>query len=127
MLIRKPGLPTSWPASPNILSNRSTNCCRGIGGRQLIPKGPQLDSERSTRGLVGSFKGRHHGHISAVYRRGVEAEILADNPPHTVQLPNRYPRQMAWKPLSVRPALSIRSAGDPGRRIRRTVHSLGLD
>src|ERR1017187_2866609 len=65
--------------------------------------------------------------MSAVYRRGVEAEILADNPPHSVQLPNRYPRQMAWKPLSVRPALSIRSARDLGRRIRRPVHSLGLD
>src|SRR5205823_2127964 len=65
--------------------------------------------------------------MSAVYRRGVEAEILADNPPHSVQLPNRYPRQMAWKPLSVRPALSIRSARNLGRRIRRPVHSLGLD
>src|SRR5664280_2842884 len=65
--------------------------------------------------------------MSAVYRRGVEAEILADNPPHSVQLPNRYPRQMAWKPLSVRPALSIRSARDLGRRIRRPVHSRGLD
>src|ERR1700736_6710176 len=65
--------------------------------------------------------------MSAVYRRGVEAEILTDHPPHSVQLPNRYPRQMAWKPLSVRPALSIRSAGDLGRRIRRPVHSLGLD
>src|SRR5438874_8386393 len=65
--------------------------------------------------------------MSAVYRRGVEAEILADNPPHSVQLPNRYPRQMAWKPLSVRPALSIRSARHLGRRIRRPVHSLGLD
>src|ERR1035441_9028148 len=65
--------------------------------------------------------------MSAVYRRGVEAEILADNPPHSVQLPNRHPRQMAWKPLSVRPALSIRSARDLGRRIRRPVHSLGLD
>src|SRR6266404_9160989 len=65
--------------------------------------------------------------MSAVYRRGAEAEILADNQPHSVQLPNRYPRQMAWKPLSVRPALSIRSAGDLGRRIRRSVYSLGLD
>src|SRR5450631_143711 len=65
--------------------------------------------------------------MSAVYRRGVEAEILANNPPHSVQLPNRYPRQMAWKPLSVRPALSIRSARDLRRRIRRPVHSLGLD
>src|SRR3984893_13397124 len=49
------------------------------------------------------------------------------NPPHSVQLPNRYPRQMAWKPLSVRPALSIRSAGDLGRRIRSPVTPLGLD
>src|ERR1035437_4288322 len=65
--------------------------------------------------------------MSAVYRRGVEAEILADNPPHSVQLPNRYPRQMAWKPLSVLPPLSIRLARDLGRRIRRPVHSLGLD
>jgi hypothetical protein len=65
--------------------------------------------------------------MSAVYRRGIEAEILADNPPHSVQLPNRYPRQMAWKPLSIRPALSIRSAGHLGRRIRRPVRSLGLD
>src|SRR5674476_1556126 len=65
--------------------------------------------------------------MSAVYRRDIEAEILADNPPHSVQLPNRYPRQMAWKPLSVSPALSIRSARDLGRRIRRPVHSLGLD
>src|SRR6266581_3873952 len=52
--------------------------------------------------------------MSAIYRRGVEAEIFAGNPPHSVQLPNRYPRQMAWEPLSVRPALSIRPAGDPG-------------
>src|SRR6266852_1876744 len=65
--------------------------------------------------------------MSAVYRRSVEAEILADNPPHSVQLPNRYPRQMARKPLSVRPALSIRSTRGPRRRIRRAVHSLGLD
>src|ERR1022692_1332411 len=34
---------------------------------------------------------------------------------------------MAREPLSVRPALSIRSAADPGRRIRQPVHSLGLD
>src|SRR5437588_254841 len=65
--------------------------------------------------------------MSAVYRRGVEAEILADNQPHSVQLPNRYPRQMARKPLSVRPALSVWPTGDLGRRIRRSVHSLGLD
>src|SRR5271155_2131947 len=65
--------------------------------------------------------------MSAVYRRSVEAEILAGNSPHPVQLPNRYPRQMAWKPLSVRTALSIRSAGDPGRRIRQPLHPLGLD
>src|SRR5437764_9112249 len=65
--------------------------------------------------------------MSAVYRRGIEAEILADNQPHSVQLPDRYSRQVAWKPLSVRPALSIRLAGDLGRRIRRSVHSLGLD
>src|SRR5664280_2465444 len=94
-----------WRASPSILFKDSTNCSRGTGGRQPISKGPQLDSEKSIRGLVGSGKGRHHGHMSAVYRRGVEAEILADNPPHSVQLPNRYPRQMAWKPLSVRPCL----------------------
>jgi hypothetical protein len=36
-------------------------------------------------------------------------------------------RQMAWKPLSVRTALSIRPAGELGRRIQRSVHSLGLD
>src|SRR6266545_3250880 len=65
--------------------------------------------------------------MSAVHRRGVEAEILAGNPPYSVQLSNRHPRQMAWEPLSVRPALSIRPAGDPGRRIRRAIYSLGLD
>src|SRR5450631_1677186 len=65
--------------------------------------------------------------MSAVYRRGVETEIPADNPPYSVQLPNRYPRKMAWEPLSVRPAISIRSAGNPGRRIRQPVHSPGLD
>jgi hypothetical protein len=65
--------------------------------------------------------------MSAVYRRSVEAEILADNPSHSVQLSDRYPRQMARKPLSVRPALSIRSARGFGRRIRRSVHSPRLD
>jgi hypothetical protein len=101
--------------------------CRGTGGKQSISKGPQLDGEKSTRGLVGSGKGHHHDRMSAVYRRSVEAEILADNPPHSVQLSDRYPRQMAWKPLSVRPALSIRSARGLGRRIRRSVHSPRLD
>jgi len=96
------------------------------------------EDKRSQKGRSLTVKGRPAGlsdpekavitaHMSAVYRRGVEAEILADNQPHSVQLPNRYPRQMARKPLSVRPALSIRSAGDLRRRIRRSVHSLGLD
>jgi hypothetical protein len=31
--------------------------------------------------------------MPAIYRRGVEAEIFADDPPHSVQLPNRYPRK----------------------------------
>lgn len=64
--------------------------------------------------------------MPAIYRRGVEAEISADNPSHSVQLPNRHPWKVAWKPLSVRPALSIRSVGDAERRVRRSVHSLGL-
>ena len=34
--------------------------------------------------------------MSAVYRRGVEAEILADNQPHSVQLPNRYDIRGKW-------------------------------
>ncbi len=52
--IRWPGSPTCSPASPSILFKDSTNCSRGTGGRQPISKEPQLDSERSTRGLVGS-------------------------------------------------------------------------
>src|SRR6266849_1485405 len=99
-------------------------------------------AERGVRGIAlgrkswlfcGSDRGGERAAV--MYSLIVTAKIndvdpqawLADVQPHSVQLPNRYPRQMAWKPLSVRPALSIRSAGDLGRRIRRSVHSLGLD
>ena len=41
-------------ALQSIPYSGSTICCRGIDGRQTISKGPQLESERSTHGLVGS-------------------------------------------------------------------------
>ena len=51
-------------------------------------------------GLSSTEKAVIAVHMSAVYRRGIEAEILTDNPPHAIQLPNRYSRKMAWSQLS---------------------------
>src|SRR5229473_3083439 len=64
--------------------------------------------------------------MSAVYRRGVEAEILADNQPHSVQLPNRYPRQMASKPGNLVLPLSrlVAGRGIEDHRSRRAIAPL---
>jgi hypothetical protein len=112
---------------PSLPSKGSTNYSLETGGRQAISGGPRLDLKGRPAGLSDPEKTVITAACQRFIDEVLESRFLPTIPSHSFQLPTRYPRQMAWRPLSGCPALSIRSAGDPRRRILRAVHSLGLD
>src|SRR5271170_292263 len=91
MSTRRPGWAMSWPGSPSIRPTRSTNCCRGTGGRarHRAVRRPDLGGHRSR--LHQRLRRQHSRRARRLAARAVDRHVPRR------RLPSRLRPRRGWR------------------------------